>query len=623
MAPPSFGRYKIAEEIGRGAMGVVYRATDPAIGRTVAIKVINEAYLASVDVDPTEYFARFKREAEVAGRLNHPGIAKIWDLGPNYIVMEYISGRNLATLLGSYAKHHLSTALDIVGQVAAALDHAHANGIVHRDVKPANIIIQPDGSAKVMDFGLARIDSSTLTAAGEILGSASYMAPEIVRGQPATARSDVFSLGVVAYEIMTGDRPFSGASISAIIHNIVKNTPKAIHRVNLNLPPDYDDIFARVLAKEPETRYPTAGEFAQALVLKKWSDRDPTLIEPLPAASVEATTVQTGATIRDAALAAAREAQAPEPAEATIVMQSPEEHLSTPTIGSLRPPSLPPPPPAPSAATASQSPTPSAAPSRKGLLWGALGCGAVILLVVLGGLGFLVARLRARPAEPATTGESEASPSTTEVGLPSAAQQETASPEAAASKTPATPLPASIAVTSEPTGARVSVDGQPRGTTPIALSLPPGHTGIIVEKSGYRRWRREMTLASGEAKELHATLEAAPAARATPPPTPPPPATKTGDLVALTPDVTPPRRLSGNGPDLPRNTAGFKSTTVVVEFVVTEDGDVKDPKVIEPAGDARDNACLQAVSRWRYTPATKDGVRVRVIQQARFRFEAR
>src|SRR5262245_19250102 len=147
----SFGRYEVLDEIGRGAKGVVYRARDPLIGRVVAIKVVNQSYLESVGVKAEEYFQRFTREAEVAGRLNHPAIVKIYDLGLNYLVMEFVEGRSLAAMMSTLAGRPLSSALDIVGQVAAALDHAHTNGIVHRDIKPANIMVRPDGTVKVMD----------------------------------------------------------------------------------------------------------------------------------------------------------------------------------------------------------------------------------------------------------------------------------------------------------------------------------------------------------------------------------------------------------------------------------------------------------------------------------------
>jgi TonB family protein len=615
MTPPAFGRYKIAEEIGRGAMGVVYRAVDPAIGRTVAIKVINESYLNSVGVEPAEYFERFKREAEVAGRLNHPGIAKIYDLGPNFIIMEYIDGRDLSALLRAPTQQHLSEALNIVSQISSALDHAHAHGVIHRDVKPANILVQPDGGVKVMDFGLARIDSSTLTAAGEILGSASYMAPEIVKGRPATAQSDIFSLGVVAYELMTGNRPFGGASISAIIHSIVQATPRPIHVVNLSLPPDYDVIFARVLAKEATDRFPSAGEFACALDQKKWTDRDPTLLTHLPEVSAEDTTERDGRRIREAALAAAKPPSGGPPpvsaVEATII-------VSAPISGH--------PPPAPDDASSQRSAAPR--PRRKsGFVWGALGCGALLLVALLAAIGLLVARYGSRDAL-VSTPVSGGFASPEETSSPAAARSLSAvGPTAERATAPAPSVqPARLTVTSAPVGARVIVGGREQGATPLTLDLPAGTAAVVVEKPGFRSWRRDVRLSPGSDASVLAELEAKP--RTEPRPgevanaTPPPP-TRVGDLVPLTPDVTPPKRLSGPSPDMPRSAPRVKSATVLVEFLVTEEGRVERATVVESAGPALDKACLDAVARWRYSPALKNDVRVKVAQRARFRFEMR
>jgi serine/threonine-protein kinase len=609
----SFGRYKVIEEIGRGAMGVVYRAHDPAIQRPVAIKVINEKYLASVGVESGEYFERFRREAEVAGRLSHRGVVRIYDLGPNYIVMELIVGQTLATLMSARVKQHLSRILDIVGQVAAALDYAHGQGIVHRDIKPANIMVEADGTVRVMDFGLARIDSSTLTAAGEILGSASYMAPELVRGRPASPKSDLFSLGVVAYELMTGDRPFGGASISAIIHNIIETTPRPVHTLNLNLPPDYDAIFARALAKEPDARYPSAGAFAEALILKKWADRDPTITGPLPEASLDAPTM-IGETVPSTA--AGSPAQ-PGPSEPTVVLES--GSLAETTRDNPASDILP---------AAPAPPTGEATPSRRpggGLLTGvALGCGALLLVAavvaaVLLARAFLP-RAGAPPAREATEGPTPspmAPQSATEPTAPAGATSATPPPVAAPTSAP---VLAVLSIASEPSGARVSVGRVPRGLTPLRLELPPRRVAVLVEKEGFEPWRKEVTLREGSEEALKAELRRAPSPLAAATPLPEPPVMP-GDLVPLTDDVTPPRRISGDPPRLPRSISGLKTTNVVLEFNVASDGSVQETRVLQSGGAVLDKACLDAVARWRYEPATKKGVRVKVVQTARFRFE--
>ena len=575
MGAANFGRYKVSEEIGRGAMGVVYRALDPAIGRPVAIKVINEKYLASVGVEAEEYFERFRREAEVAGRLSHRGVVRIYDLGPNYIVMELIEGQSLAALMRGHAKQHLSAVLDIVSQAAAALDYAHAQGIVHRDVKPANIMVEPDGTVRVMDFGLARIDSSTLTAAGEILGSASYMAPELIKGRPATAKSDLFSLGVVAYELLTGERPFGGASISAIVHNIVEKTPRGVHALNLNLPPDYDDIFARVLAKEPTARYRSATAFADALTLKKWPDRDPTITAPLAEASPDALTMIDGTAIQAAARAAAAASALDGPPDATLVMdaaslaESAHDVPATvllPAVGGHdkagTPASDPPAPPRPGGfAEPASSPE---GPTGKPLLGLALGCGALALVAAFVSAVFLARILLPKPAgtpSPSTAAE-PASPPATEG--PAAQPALPAKPAASAPKVPAsTPTPATAA-----------------------------HPAPAIPRR--------------------------PAATPTPEP-----AVQAGDLVPLTEDVAPPRKISGDSPRLPASTSGFKTTTVILEFIVAEDGSVQNLHVVESGGPVLDKACLDVVGRWRYDSATKKGVHVKVVQRASFKFEFR
>ncbi|HLA79055.1 MAG TPA: protein kinase, partial [Vicinamibacteria bacterium] len=309
-------------------MGVVYRATDPLLGRSVAIKAINEAYIENLGISAGEYYERFRREAEVAGGLNHPHIVKIFDLGPDYIVMELVEGQSLHALLQARTRFTLSRILEMVAQVASALDAAHAQGIVHRDIKPANIMMRSNGSVTVMDFGLARIESSTLTAAGEILGSASYMAPEVVLGARADARSDIFALGVVAYELMTGERPFAGPSITSILYKIVQEPAPSAHGVDLNVPPDYDDIFAKVLAKEAAARYPRAGDFASELALKKWADRDPVLAlrgEPAPVPAPPGEVGDELPSPLDALvpLVVPPPAEAEEPEAATFIMHAP------------------------------------------------------------------------------------------------------------------------------------------------------------------------------------------------------------------------------------------------------------------------------------------------------------
>src|SRR5262245_29294149 len=208
----SIDRYEVQEIIGRGAMGVVYRAVDPVIGRVVALKTIcsvDERYLGELAEDSVE---RFAREARAAGLLSHPNIVTIYDVGQmadtgiSYIAMEFVEGKTLRQLVGQGARLSSERVADVALQVSRALDYAHQRGIVHRDVKPANILIRDDGLIKLTDFGVARMGVSELTRTGESVGSPSYIAPEILLDQPVDGRADLFSLGVVLYELLTGTK---------------------------------------------------------------------------------------------------------------------------------------------------------------------------------------------------------------------------------------------------------------------------------------------------------------------------------------------------------------------------------------------------------------------------------
>jgi eukaryotic-like serine/threonine-protein kinase len=267
MPPERFGRYEVIDEIGDGAMGRVYRAWDPAVSRLVAVKTVKAEYLTRDTRD--EFLKRFRREAQAAGGLNHPAIVRVFDLGEDHLVMEYVEGRTLHQMVRERGRIPPAEALRLLAPVAEAVDHAHRQGIVHRDIKPANIVVQPDGQPKLMDFGVARIEASVMTTAGQILGSPSYMAPEQIAGQDVTGRSDVYSLAVVAYELLTGQPPFQGSTITQVIYQVMHETPAPPRRWNAALPERYDDVFARALAKDPAERFATALELVTALDIRE------------------------------------------------------------------------------------------------------------------------------------------------------------------------------------------------------------------------------------------------------------------------------------------------------------------------------------------------------------------
>jgi serine/threonine-protein kinase len=255
-----FGRYEILAELGRGAMGVVYKARDPKINRVVAVKTVSLA--GQTPEEEREYRERFFREAEAAGRLSHPGIVTIFDVGEEpetgapYIVMEFVGGESLDKLLSrDDHKLPLETALQLTLELAEALDCAHGQGVVHRDLKPANILLTEDGHAKIADFGVAKLNLANHTLAGRALGTPAYMSPEQLNGEAVDGRSDLFSLGVILYTVLTGYRPFQGNSAVTVSFKVVNRDPVPATLLDTELPPGLDYIIARAMAKDPAERY--------------------------------------------------------------------------------------------------------------------------------------------------------------------------------------------------------------------------------------------------------------------------------------------------------------------------------------------------------------------------------
>jgi TonB family protein len=262
--PTYFGRYQVLEELGSGAMGVVYLCVDPRLARPVAVKVIRESEHMT-PAEKEQFQARFRNEAEAAGRLNHPGIVQIYDIGPSYLVMEYLDGKALSQVLKAGQIYTVQEVCSIILQVSDAIDYAHKHGIVHRDIKPANIMMTDDGGVKVMDFGVARLESSTLTVAGTVVGSVRYMAPEQMMGEKVDARADVFSLGAVAYEMLTGCAPFPGKTITEVVGQVVHGAYVPPRQVDDRLPEDLNDVFGGAFAVHPDDRYASAMDFARDL----------------------------------------------------------------------------------------------------------------------------------------------------------------------------------------------------------------------------------------------------------------------------------------------------------------------------------------------------------------------
>lgn len=486
MLPERFGRYEVLAELGDGAMGRVYSAWDPRVSRVVAVKTIKAELLASDTA--AEYLKRFRREAQAAGSLNHPQVVRVFDIGDDFLVMEFVEGSTLRELIRSAGRIQPAETLRLLGPVADAIDHAHRAGIVHRDIKPANVIVQPDGQPKLMDFGVAHLAASVMTTAGQVLGSPSYMAPEQIAGLELSGRADVYSLAVVAYEMLTGQAPFQGQTITQVIYQVMHEIPPPPRKLHAGLPARYDDVFARGLAKDPAQRFASAGELVAALDLREFEF----------ALSFQPT-----------------EAAAP-PADAG--------NAGLPTLlttaGSARP----------RLAHASTR-------SRVALLVAAAA-------VALGALGWAAL---ARDPDAVATGPVVSQPATSDT------------PE---------------------------LDGA-APAAPVARA--PG-----------RREPRPSPTAAAPAREK-------PASAATPAPV------VEGQLVELSDDVTPPVRTRGEPASYPERAAALRQEgTVAVAMIVDENGLPTELTVVESAGAVLDAAVLDAVAGWRFSPAQKDGVRVKV-----------
>jgi len=621
-----FGRYEVQHEIGEGVMGRVYRAFDPLVRRMVAIKTVKPELLTKDTAEA--YLRRFRREAQAAGSLSHPNIVGIYDVGEDYFVMEFVEGMSLQSLLAHRAPLPLAEALRILGPIAEAIDYAHRFRIIHRDIKPANIMIQPDGRPKLMDFGVARFSTAVGTGSGPSFGSPSYMAPEQIASDkltPLTHRADLFSLAVVAYEVLTGRRPFHGGSVAAIVYGIVHEPAPPPRSLNEDLPLHYDDVFHRALAKLPEHRYPDALSFVSDLKGERL-----TLPEALPAPIPVAST----ATAAPSSLALS----SPVSAAATPVPE-----FSTPVpVGEMETRLL------RRRADGSLDPD-DAAPPRRWLPW-AVAVTALLALtgeiVTLGRTGGIPAagtrrvlsvpdglRIETRPAgasvwiDGRVAGEAPLSIREMRPGLHQVrVAQEGYAPaeltfEILEGTTPSSlrfvmaPLHSSTDIFSEPAAAAVTVDGRRIGTTPIEeLALGPGPHAIRLEREGFLPVVKQVEARPGVKLVLRARLDRAPAnTTLTSFPTPTP--LVEGDLVDLDDSVRPPRLIAGERAPYPKEARRLRlQGTVLVEVIVDEKGVPHDARVLQSAGAALDEAVIEAAYKSRYDPATKRGVRVKVRQ---------
>jgi len=502
------GRYEIVDELGRGAMGVVWRARDPSIGRLVAIKTIRLADFG----DPAEgerLRERLRREAHSAGILSHPGIVVVYDVGQEgelaYIAMEFVLGRSLEDLLSGGQPLGQKAILSMLRQTAEALDYAHKKGIVHRDIKPANILISEDGVVKITDFGVAKISTShQLTQAGTVLGTPNYMSPEQIQGKPVDGKADEFALAVIAYEVLTGERPFTAEQLTTVLYKIVSEQPAPPHNINATLGWPVSMVLNRALSKDPAERYKTCTEFINALetalhTKKDWkaiprgaSEALPTavvgsMVQEHVAARVEAAeqqaarprprrslalpvllTVLAAVAVGAAIFMAVEKWTAPEP---LATGQAAEGQAQGP---SRRPPPMPPPAQAPAApAEGSQAGTTPAQPAPDSAASQPQG-GAGEAQPSTAGAAAAQAPAKPEPAEPAETSPARSTGADRRSPAVAPAGEQT------------------LQVTTNPAGVEVTLDSNPlmKCTSPCSVKLPPGRHTLSAALGGYRTEHR-------------------------------------------------------------------------------------------------------------------------------------
>ena len=484
------GRYKIEAELGKGAMGVVYRATDPNIGRTVALKTLR------VDVhgiESEEMLKRFQAEARNAGVLNHPNIVTIYDAqeldGTFYIAMEYIEGQTLQELL-KRGTIPIAEIIDIVRQVCAGLDYAHARGIIHRDIKPANIMIEADGTVKIMDFGIAKGAGTGMTSTGQVLGTPNYMSPEQVKGKPLDGRSDLFSLGVVIYEMLTGSRPFTGDNVTTIIYKIVNEQPTSPGDVNKTIHPGLNAAVMKALAKNCDERYQSGADLTHDLENFKKFGIAPTATTRILTDPVEAVAISLGS-------AAAAAAPAPKPIAPTLSAAKPVRPVAVPV------------------ATAPQPIKPPFKPvGNKPPVGVVVGAIAVVVLAIAGYFG--MHWKRERPAIPSTPVATNPAPQAPAPAVKPAASatpllDEPAQPETKSGERPIPAARGQLRISSTPAGARFVLDGHAEANyvTPFtAEKISSGTHTIEFTLDGYRSQTRRVEVEPGKRASVSVNMAA-------------------------------------------------------------------------------------------------------------------
>jgi serine/threonine protein kinase len=482
MPPEKLGRYEILRELGHGAMGVVYEALDPTIGRRIALKAIR---FDGIGTTADEAARRFKNEARAAGGLNHPNLVTVYDAGEDagnlYLAMEFIEGSNLDELLRTQRTLSPHKTIEIVRQICLGLDFAHSKGIVHRDIKPANVMLSANGLVKVTDFGIARAGEA-MTLTGQVIGTPNYMSPEQVLGKTLDGRSDLFSVGVMLYEMITGERPFEGQSITTIMYKIVHEIPIPPLKLDSSIHAGLSAVIEKSLNKAPEGRFQTGADLMKALENYKTAPIAPVSVLDLPTREFP---IPPEVNVK------------PSPSSAPAVQPDPTPPASTQTtvarIGDW---------------------FAGLSPKSKKRIW------ALAIFFAI----FLISRYRSHEPNRENPSTSRETPSSVPGAIPpppapgaSATPEETT--EDANSRPPglnerenatASKDTALLKVNSTPPSAQVEIDGKPTGkTTPTELQLPRGQHSVRVRMSGFMPSSASFRVKGGEEIEYSPQLSVA------------------------------------------------------------------------------------------------------------------
>jgi eukaryotic-like serine/threonine-protein kinase len=499
------GRYQIVGELGKGAMGVVYKATDPNIGRTVAIKTL---HFELQGAESEEMLARFRNEARAAGVMNHGNVITVYDAGEQdgmfYIAMEFVAGQTLQDLLKRENALPLEVVTSIARQVCSGLEYAHARGIIHRDIKPANIMITADGTVKIMDFGIAKFGGTLMTTTGQVVGTPNYMSPEQVKDEAVDARTDVFSVGVLLYEMLTGSRPFSADNVASIIYKIVQESPAPPRDLLPSLPPGLNAVVMKALSKDPAGRFANCAEFS--LAIQEYANFHDEARPPLPssadrnngAAAAGSRSTAGTTTRRTVKLDPALTGQFAAKPEAAPLVKGDDAPAMKTNAGVLPPPE-------------------NSALSTK------TGVGptiAAIIILLVSASGFFI-RLH-RSAAPAIPPAVEAAATSTPAPVPATPEVDEQSPDqraknrSAGVSAPPIPRPSptlgELQISSTPFGATVTIDNKidRDWVTPFAAhKLKPGRHTLVFNMPNYRPQTRQVEVVAGTKLPLNVNMEMA------------------------------------------------------------------------------------------------------------------